>query len=105
MHTATALSILALSPLGALALPNSNNARAKASAANRDLDGATWKALNQAAHAKTKRQSSWDPPADLVKPLQEVWDHTVESYNNGQWESFQNYGYDIIMAAKGWVWL
>lgn len=102
MYTATAaLSILALSPLGALALPQGNTVKAKAPAANRDLDGATWKALNNAAKTKTKRQSSWDPPADLVKPLQEVWDHSVETYNNGQWESFKNYGYDIIMAAEG----
>ncbi|KAM0718003.1 hypothetical protein Q7P37_006335 [Cladosporium fusiforme] len=102
MHATTkALSILALSPLGALALPRGNAIDAKVPAANRDLDGATWKALNKAAHSKTKRQSSWDPPSDLAKPLQEVWDHSVETYNNGQWESFENYGYDIIMAAQG----
>lgn len=102
MHASTkALSILALCPLSALALPQGNGAKARIPAPNRDLDGATWKALDQSAHAKFKRQSSWDPPSDLVKPLQEVWDHSVKTYNNGDWESFKNYGYDIIMAAEG----
>lgn len=99
MHSSTQmLSLLALSPLGALALPRGNHVATQASPAN-DLDGAVWQKLGKAV--RNKRQSSWNPPSDLVKPLQKVWDHSVETYNNGQWESFKNYGYDIIMAAEG----
>lgn len=94
-----ALSLLALSPLGALALPRGSHVASQASQPNRDLDGAVWKNLGQTV--RNKRQSSWNPPSDLVKPLQEVWDHSVKTYNNGEWEAFKNYGYDIIMAAEG----
>ncbi|KAL1585988.1 hypothetical protein WHR41_04752 [Cladosporium halotolerans] len=97
---ATALSLLALSPLGTLALPRGSTINTQASRPDRDLDGAVWKSLISKA-ARVKRQSSWDPPSELVKPLHEVWDHTVESYNNGQWDAFKNYGYDIIVAAEG----
>lgn len=51
-----------------------------------------------------KRQSAWAPPANLVKPLQEVWDHQVKTYTgNGGWDKFRNYGYDILMASNGYV--
>ena len=100
MHSSLkALSLLALSPLGALALPRGNHVASQASKPNRDLDGAVWAKLGQST--RSKRQSSWNPPSDLVKPLQEVWDHSVQTYNNGEWEAFKNYGYDIIMAAEG----
>jgi hypothetical protein len=94
-----ALSLLALSPLGALALPRGSHVASQASKPNGDLDGAVWKKLGQSV--RSKRQSSWNPPSDLVKPLQEVWDHSVKTYNNGEWEAFKNYGYDIIVAAEG----
>lgn len=101
MRSATTFSLFALSPLGALALPCGSNTITQASRPDRDLDGAVWKSLTSNA-GRVKRQSSWDPPSELVKPLQEVWDHTVESYNNGQWDAFKNYGYDIIVAAEGY---
>jgi hypothetical protein len=94
-----ALSLLALSPLGALALPRGNHVASQAPKPDRDLDGAVWKNLGQSV--RSKRQSSWNPPSDLVKPLQEVWDHSVKTYSNGEWDAFKNYGYDIIMAAEG----
>lgn len=94
-----ALSLLALSPLGALAHPRPSPGALQASKPNRDLDGSVWKNLGKTV--QIKRQSSWNPPADLVKPLEEVWNHSVETYNNGDWEAFENYGYDIIMAAEG----
>jgi hypothetical protein len=100
MHSSTkALSLLAFSPLGALALPRGSHVAPQASKPNGDLDGAVWKRLGQ--NVRSKRQSSWNPPSNLVKPLQEVWDHSVKTYNNGEWEAFKNYGYDIIMAAEG----
>lgn len=101
MRSATALSFLALSPLCSLALPRGSTATTHASRPTRDLDGAVWESLISKA-ARVKRQSSWDPPSELVKPLQEVWDHSVETYNNGQWDVFKNYGYDIIVAAEGY---
>ena len=68
---------------------------------DRDLDGDVW---NKPSTLE-KRQSAWNPPAGLVKPLQEVWDHEVATYNlgGGGLFGFKNYGYDIINAAKGYV--
>lgn len=45
--------------------------------------------------------SGWNPPADLAKPLKEVWDHCEKTYNGGDLYSFKNYGWDQIMATKG----
>lgn len=69
---------------------------------SRDESGDVWKTLLQSSTVE-KRQSTWSPPANLVKPLQEVWDHEVKTYNNGQWNAFKNYGYDILMASNGYV--
>lgn len=70
---------------------------------DRDLSGDVWAQLT--TPAIDKRQSTWSPPANLVKPLQEVWDHQVATYNpnGGGALAFKNYGYDIIQAAKGYV--
>ncbi|KAK7737141.1 hypothetical protein SLS63_002932 [Diaporthe eres] len=46
-------------------------------------------------------KSGWNPPADLAKPLKEVWDHCEKTYNDGDLYSFKNYGWDQIMATKG----
>lgn len=75
-----------------------------AAADSRDLDGSVWAKL-ATTPAVSKRQSTWAPPANLVKPLQEVWDHQVATYNpgNGGYAAFTNYGYDIINAAQGCV--
>ncbi|KAL3417433.1 cellulose-binding family ii [Phlyctema vagabunda] len=62
---------------------------------DRDLSGDVWK------NTLTRRQTSWSPPSALVTPLQEVWDHELQTYNNGNLLGFKNYGYDIIMAAQG----
>ncbi|KAL4760999.1 uncharacterized protein BDW70DRAFT_136577 [Aspergillus foveolatus] len=43
--------------------------------------------------------STWDPPSDLVTPLQEVWDHEVETYSDAL--GFKNYGFDQVIAAGG----
>ncbi|KAL2808084.1 hypothetical protein BJX63DRAFT_52794 [Aspergillus granulosus] len=50
----------------------------------------------------SKRQSlptTWDPTADLVTPLEEVWQHQLDTYSDAL--GFQNYGYDQVMAAGG----
>lgn len=64
---------------------------------HRDLNGDVW------AASLAKRQTSWDPPSNLVTPLQEVWDHVSSTYNNGDLLGFKNYGYDIIVASGGYV--
>ncbi|KAL4962014.1 uncharacterized protein BDV14DRAFT_112144 [Aspergillus stella-maris] len=50
-----------------------------------------------------KRQSTlpttWDPPSDLVTPLQEVWDHEQETYSDPL--GFENYGFDQVIAHEG----
>ncbi|CBX97418.1 predicted protein [Plenodomus lingam JN3] len=45
-------------------------------------------------------KKTWDPPANLVKPLEEVWKHQMDTYGN-QGMNFKNFGYDQVMAAKG----
>ena len=49
----------------------------------------------------SKRQSTWSPPSNLVTPLQQVWDHEMSTYNNPL--GFKNFGYDQIMANKGYL--
>lgn len=36
----------------------------------------------------TKRQTTWNPPNNLVTPLQRVWQHQVQTYNM----NFKNFG-------------
>lgn len=55
----------------------------------------------EAATSLSKRQSTWNPPSNLVTPLQEVWDHQIATYNDPL--GFRNYGYDQIMANKGYL--
>ena len=68
----------------------------------RDESGDVWTSLLGSSGVE-KRQSTWAPPSNLVKPLQEVWDHEMNTYNNGNALGFKNYGYDILMAANGYV--
>ncbi|KAF4306211.1 putative cellulose-binding family II protein [Botryosphaeria dothidea] len=85
MKSSLALSLLSAT-LGAQAAPLSesvHHAAGKLSA-------------RQAAPAAATK---WDPPADLVKPLQEVWDHEIETYTNAL--EFKNYGYDQVIANNG----
>ncbi|KAJ0419920.1 hypothetical protein BJY00DRAFT_149862 [Aspergillus carlsbadensis] len=53
--------------------------------------------------AISKRQSSlpttWDPPSDLVTPLEEVWQHQIDTYSDAL--GFENYGFDQVIAAGG----
>lgn len=71
---------------------------------HRDLNSNVWAKLANTT-AISRRQTTWGPPAALVTPLQEVWDHQIETYNvnNGGLLEFENYGYDIINAGKGYV--
>ncbi|KAH7381923.1 hypothetical protein BKA64DRAFT_727357 [Cadophora sp. MPI-SDFR-AT-0126] len=69
---------------------------------SRDQSGDVWKNLLGGSGVE-KRQSTWSPPSNLVKPLQEVWDHEMSTYNNGNALAFKNYGYDILMAANGTI--
>ncbi|KAL4903129.1 hypothetical protein BDW74DRAFT_52531 [Aspergillus multicolor] len=43
--------------------------------------------------------TTWDPPSDLVTPLQEVWGHEVETYTDAL--GFKNYGFDQVIDAGG----
>ncbi|KAK6532755.1 hypothetical protein TWF281_006932 [Arthrobotrys megalospora] len=47
------------------------------------------------------RQSTWNPPSNLVTPLQQVWDHEMSTYSNPL--GFKNYGYDQVMANGGYL--
>src|SRR5690349_11930769 len=41
----------------------------------------------------------WNPPANLVTPLNQVWQHQEQTYNNLY--GFRNYGWDQIFANGG----
>ncbi|WP_254548374.1 cellulose-binding domain-containing protein [Catellatospora tritici] len=45
--------------------------------------------------------SGWNPPANLVQPLNEVWAHYESTYN--QLYTFRNYGWDQVMAGGGQI--
>ncbi|KAL4864915.1 hypothetical protein BDV12DRAFT_158173 [Aspergillus spectabilis] len=61
-----------------------------------------WHITVPKGHAPVKRQNlptTWDPPADLVTPLEEVWQHQLDTYSDAL--GFQNYGFDQVIAAGG----
>jgi hypothetical protein len=47
--------------------------------------------------------SGWNPPANLVTPLNEVWQHQEQTYNNGNLYAFRNYGWDQLFANQGYI--
>jgi hypothetical protein len=78
------------------------------SATSRDTDGATWSKLTNTPRsempyldAQKRADTTWNPPSQLVTPLQQVWDHEMSTYSNPL--GFKNYGFDQIMANKGYV--
>ncbi|KAF2634794.1 hypothetical protein P280DRAFT_462991 [Massarina eburnea CBS 473.64] len=44
-------------------------------------------------------ETTWNPPSDLVTPLQEVWDHEIDTYSDPL--GFKNYGFDQLVDGKG----
>ncbi|GIJ20614.1 cellulose-binding domain-containing protein [Micromonospora lutea] len=47
--------------------------------------------------------SGWNPPAHLVSPLDQVWQHVEQTYHNGNPYGFRNYGWDQVMANRGYL--
>ncbi len=47
--------------------------------------------------------SGWNPPANLVTPLNQVWAHQEQTYNNGNLYAFRNYGWDQLFANRGYI--
>ena len=47
--------------------------------------------------------ATWSPPANLVTPLNQVWQHQEQTYNNGNLYGFRNYGWDQVMANRGYI--
>lgn len=47
--------------------------------------------------------SGWNPPSNLVQPLNEVWSHVEQTYNNGNLYGFRNYGWDQLFANRGYI--
>ncbi|WP_336211602.1 hypothetical protein [Nonomuraea sp. LPB2021202275-12-8] len=46
-----------------------------------------------------QQPSAWNPPANLVNPLNQVWQHVESTYPNLY--GFRNYGWDQVMANRG----
>src|SRR5688500_9005057 len=53
------------------------------------------------AQAEDVTAQAWNPPSNLVQPLDEVWRHQEATYGNLY--GFRNYGWDQIMANRGYV--
>lgn len=53
------------------------------------------------ASADQPTARAWSPPSNLVRPLDEVWRHVESTYPNLY--GFGNYGWDQIMANRGYV--
>jgi hypothetical protein len=53
------------------------------------------------AQAEPVTIQAWNPPANLVQPLDEAWRHVETTYPN--LFGFRNYGWDQIMANRGFV--
>ena len=45
--------------------------------------------------------SGWNPPANLVTALDQVWQHQESTYSNLY--GFKNYGWDQVMANRGYL--
>lgn len=86
------------------------------SSSEHDADGAVWqklagrslsmarsvkKSLHRRLGCRQASSTGWNPPSDMAAALQEVWDHTLETYNSGDAMGFMNYGFDQVMATKG----
>lgn len=70
-----------------------------------DSDASSWDNVND-LHVRSemeeplaKRQTTWNPPSNLVTPLKQVWDHEMSAYSDPL--GFKNYGYDQLIANKG----
>lgn len=73
-----------------------------------DADPRVWESLQNVtprsnrpvSNRPFKRQDGWSPPSELTTPLQEVWQHCLDTYSNGLFD-FYNYGWDQVMATQG----
>lgn len=76
--------------------------------ATSEFDGSAWGESVSPASTRSisrwnrpaKRQSGWEPPSNLASPLQEVWDHCVDTYTDGLF-GFKNYGWDQLFDNEG----
>ncbi len=55
------------------------------------------------APSPTTPTSGWNPPAHLVNPLNQVWQHVEQTYHNGNPYGFRNYGWDQVIANRGYL--
>ena len=52
-----------------------------------------------ATRTPTPAATGWNPPSNLVTPLNEVWQHVESTYSNLY--GFRNYGWDQVIAGRG----
>ncbi|MEV7098090.1 hypothetical protein AB0M80_35145 [Amycolatopsis sp. NPDC051045] len=62
---------------------------------------ATTACMLSAPAAPAVAADQWNPPANLVRPIDEVWQHVETTYTNLY--GFRNYGWDQLMANRGYV--
>lgn len=100
-----------ISALSTLALSLASVASGLDVSDNRDSDASVWEGVEDTPDVSerdtslwnrpAKRQSGWNPPSNLRTPLKQVWDHQLQTYNNGNLYAFRNYGWDQIRATQG----
>ncbi|MFI1729015.1 hypothetical protein ACH40E_07215 [Streptomyces acidicola] len=61
--------------------------------------GGTMSPRAEAAEPRAQAADVWNPPANLVQPLDEVWRHVESTYPD--LNGFRNYGWDQVMANRG----
>ncbi|CAG8972320.1 hypothetical protein HYALB_00001722 [Hymenoscyphus albidus] len=53
----------------------------------------------QAPSDSSQLPKTWDPPAELVAPLKQVWDRELKSFSRSL--RFKNFGFDQVIAGEG----
>ncbi|MEO6088691.1 MAG: hypothetical protein ABIQ18_36835 [Umezawaea sp.] len=50
---------------------------------------------------RTRAAAGWNPPANLITPLNQVWAHQESTYSDLY--GFRNYGWDPVFANRGYL--
>lgn len=63
----------------------------------------TWTSAGKKDRRQTPKITTWDPPKELVAPLDEAWDRLshLPEHETFHPEVYSNWGHDIIIAANG----
>lgn len=63
-------------------------------------DSNVWNGVTPAVSRRDLRQKTWNPPANLLPGLNQVWEHQMTTQGSDP-VGFKNFGYDQVFAGKG----